>query len=54
MKNLPEDRDCEGTKASPDITKNAGIFALRDVCALDPACLELVFDMEEKHNKDLV
>ena len=54
MRNMSVDCDCAGTKASPVVTPNVGILASRDICALDQACVDLVFAMGEKYNKDLV
>ena len=48
------DCDCAGTKATPVVTPNVGILASRDICALDTACVDLVFAMGEKYNKELV
>ena len=54
MRNMSVDCDCAGTSAAPVVTPNVGILASRDICALDQACVDLVFAMGEKHNKDLV
>ena len=54
MRNMSVDCDCAGTSASPVVTPNVGILASRDICALDQACVDLVFAMGEKYNKDLV
>lgn len=54
MRNMSVDCDCAGIKASPVVTPNVGILASRDICALDSACVDLVFAMGEKHNKELV
>ena len=48
------DCDCAGTTAAPVVTPNVGILASRDICALDQACVDLVFAMGEPHNKALV
>ena len=39
---------------SVDCTPNVGILASRDICAVDQACVDLVFAMGEEHNKALV
>ena len=54
MRNMSIDCDCAGIKASPVVTPDVGILASRDILALDQACVDLVFAMGEKHNKDLV
>ena len=54
MKNMSVDCDCAGPAATPVVTPNVGILASRDICALDQACVDLVFAMGEKYNKDLV
>jgi len=54
MRNMSVDCDCAGIKASPVVTPDVGILASRDILALDQACVDLVFAMGEKHNKDLV
>ena len=54
MRNMSIDCDCAGTKASPVVTPDVGILASRDMLALDQACVDLVFAMGEKNNKDLV
>ena len=54
MRNMSVDCDCAGTAATPVVTPNVGILASRDICALDSACVDLVFAMGEEHNKALV
>ena len=54
MRNMSVDCDCAGTSAAPVVTPNVGILASRDICALDQACVDLVFAMGEEHNKALV
>ena len=54
MRNMSVDCDCAGTSAAPVVTPNVGILASRDICALDTACVDLVFAMGEEHNKALV
>ena len=54
MRNMSVDCDCAGTTATPVVTPNVGILASRDICALDSACVDLVFAMGEEHNKALV
>jgi len=54
MRNMSVDCNCAGTAASPVVTPNVGILSSRDICALDSACVDLVFAMGEEHNKALV
>ena len=54
MRNMSVDCDCAGPAATPVVTPNVGILASRDICAIDQACVDLVFAMGEKYNKDLV
>ena len=54
MRNMSVDCDCAGNTAAPVVTPNVGILSSRDICALDQACVDLVFAMGEKYNKDLV
>ena len=54
MRNMSVDCDCAGTAATPVVTPNVGILASRDICAIDQACVDLVFAMGEKYNKELV
>ena len=54
MRNMSVDCDCAGIKAAPVVTPNVGILASRDICALDQACVDLVFAMGEEYNKALV
>ena len=54
MRNMSVDCDCEGISATPVVTPNIGILASRDIVALDQACVDLVFAMGEKYNKELV
>ena len=54
MRNMSVDCDCAGTTAAPVVTPNVGILASRDICALDNACVDLVFAMGEEYNKALV
>ena len=54
MRNMSVDCDCAGVNASPVVTPNVGILGSRDICALDQACVDLIFAMGEEHNKALV
>ena len=54
MRNMSVSCDCEGTHAAPVVTPNVGILASKDICALDTACVDLVYAMKEEENHDLV
>jgi uncharacterized Fe-S center protein len=54
MRNMSVSCDCEGVNAAPVVTPNVGILASKDICALDTACVDLVFAMDPKENHDLV
>ena len=54
MRNMSVSCDCEGVGAEPVVTPNVGILASRDICALDTACVDLVYAMKKEENHDLV
>lgn len=54
MRNMSVSCDCEGTAAAPVVTPNVGILASRDICAIDQACVDLVYAMGESDHHDLV
>lgn len=54
MRNMSVSCDCEGTAAAPVVTPNVGILASLDILAVDQACVDLVYAMQEKDHKDLV
>ena len=57
MRNMSVSCDCEGTGAMPVVTPNVGILASTDICAIDTACVDLVYAMTEAglcENRDLV
>lgn len=57
MRNMSVSCDCEGTDAMPVVTPNVGILASTDICAIDSACVDLVYAMTEAElcdNRDLV
>ena len=54
MRNMSVSCDCEGVAAQPVVTPNVGILASRDICALDTACVDLVYAMKPEENHDLV
>jgi uncharacterized Fe-S center protein len=54
MRNMSVDCDCAGKAAAPVVTPNVGILASTDICAVDQACVDLVYAMCEADHKDLV
>ena len=54
MRNMSVSCDCEGVAAAPVVTPNVGILASRDICAIDQACVDLVYAMGEDDHHDLV
>ena len=54
MRNMSVSCDCEGVNAEPVVTPNVGILASRDICALDTACVDLVYAMKPEENHYLV
>ena len=54
MRNMSVDCDCAGVSAAPVVTPNVGILSSTDICAIDTACVDLVYAMCEEDHKDLV
>ena len=57
MRNMSVSCDCEGTSAMPVVTPNVGILVSTDICAIDTACVDLVYTMTDAglcDNHDLV
>ena len=54
MRNMSVSCDCEGVAAAPVVTPNVGILASTDICAIDTACVDLIYAMTEKDHHDLV
>lgn len=57
MRNMSVSCDCEGTGAMPVVTPNVGILVSTDICAIDTACVDLVYAMTDTglcDNHDLV
>ena len=54
MRNMSVSCDCEGVNAAPVVTPNVGILASRDICALDTACIDLIYAMKKDENHDIV
>ena len=53
MRNMSVSCDCEGCLAEQVVTPNVGILASTDILAVDQACIDLVYAMEEKDNAAL-
>ena len=47
MRNMSVSCDCEGVHAQPVVTPNVGILASTDIVAIDTACVDMVFAMNE-------
>ncbi len=54
MRNMSVSCDCEGLAAAKVVTPNVGIMASLDILAIDQACVDCVFAMEEKDRHALV
>ena len=54
MRNMSVSCDCEGLAAAPVVTPNVGILASTDILAIDQACVDLVYAMQEKDRHALV
>lgn len=54
MRNMSVSCDCEGCAAAPVVTPNVGILASKDILALDQACVDIVYAMQEHEHHDLV
>lgn len=54
MRNMSVSCDCEGVAAAPVVTPNVGILASVDICAIDNACVDIVYALPEKDRHDLV
>ena len=54
MRNMSVSCDCEGCAAAPVVTPNVGILASKDILALDQACVDIVYTMQEHEHHDLV
>lgn len=48
MRNMSVSCDCEGTAAEPVVTPNVGILSSTDILALDQACVDIIYAMNEK------
>ena len=53
MRNMSVDCDCAGVEAEPVVTPNVGILSSLDILALDNACVDLIFAMNEQDGSAL-
>ena len=53
MRNMSVSCDCEGVAAAPVVTPNVGILASTDICAIDTACVDIVYAMKPEENHAL-
>ncbi|MBQ6663636.1 MAG: DUF362 domain-containing protein [Firmicutes bacterium] len=53
MRNMSVSCDCEGVAAEPVVTPNVGIIASLDICALDTACVDLIYAMKPEDSAAL-
>ena len=53
MRNMSVDCDCFGVAASPVVTPNVGVLASLDICAIDTACVDLIWAMKDEDNAAL-
>ena len=53
MRNMSVSCDCEGLAAAPVVTPNVDVLASTDICAIDAACVDLVYAMTEEQHHDL-
>lgn len=54
MRNMSVSCDCEGTAAEPVVTPNVGLLASVDICAIDQACVDIVYALPEDDRRALV
>ena len=53
MRNMSVDCDCAGVNAAPVVTPNVGVLSSTDICAIDTACVDIVWAMPEEQGHDL-
>ena len=54
MRNMSVSCDCEGIYAEPVVTPNVGICASTDILAIDQACVDMIYAMEEADRHAMV
>lgn len=54
MRNMSVSCDCEGLNAEPVVTPNVGVLASTDICAIDTACVDLIYAMKEEDHHAMV
>ena len=54
MRNMSVDCDCAGVEAAPVVTPDVGILASLDILAVDNACIDLVYSLQDGGGKELI
>lgn len=54
MRNMSVSCDCEGLAAEPVVTPNVGILSSTDICAIDTACVDMIYAMKEEDRHAMV
>ena len=54
MRNMSVSCDCEGLSAEPVVTPDVGILASLDILAIDQACVDIIYSMNEIDGHALV
>ena len=54
MRNMSVDCDCAGPGADPVVTPDIGILASLDICAVDTACMDLIYNLPDGGGKALI
>ncbi len=54
MRNMSVSCDCEGIAAMPVVTPNVGILASLDILAIDQACIDIIYAMQENEHHDFI
>lgn len=54
MRNMSIDCDCAGTSAAKPTVPDYGILASTDILALDKACVDIIYNIENNAGKDLI
>ncbi|MCR5256518.1 MAG: DUF362 domain-containing protein [Acetatifactor sp.] len=54
MRNMSVSCDCEGCDAEPVVTPDVGILASFDICALDNACIDVIYNLPNGGGKAMI
>ncbi len=54
MRNMSVSCDCEGVEAMPVVTPNVGILASTDICAIDTACVDIIYALPKRQREAMV